>query len=153
VESSGVGPSILRWPYGDPAHGPVIALAQGTANCNVGTGAFYARRRAVFFGAALALSCIPMFLCRRSKTYGMHVSQEKTTRTSSSGPDGNVTLAELIVVLFPANVSNGSAKSTPVRVMTPATAYRWRSALMMMFTGWVPVSGLVSVQISTSHTA
>ena len=42
MESRGVGPSLLRWPYGNPAHGPVIALA---------------------------LSCIPMFLFRRSKTY------------------------------------------------------------------------------------
>ena len=38
----------------------------------------------------------------------VHVSQAKTPNTSSSAPEGTVTLAELLVALFPAKAPNGS---------------------------------------------
>ncbi len=64
----------------------------------------------------------------------VHVSQEKTANTRSFVAEGTVTLATLLVALFPAKLPKGVAWSTLLNVITPTTEYCSKSALKVITT-------------------
>ena len=81
------------------------------------------------------------------------VSQANTPRTSSPGPAGTNRLGEMVSPKVAAKAPNGTAWSTPVKVIAPATAKRRKSALKMMSTSAVPSGGAISFQISTRESS
>ncbi len=81
------------------------------------------------------------------------VSQANTARTSSPGPAGTNRLGEMVSPKVAAKVPNGSVWSTPLRVITPATAANRKSALKVITTSAVPSDGATIPQISTRESS
>ena len=64
----------------------------------------------------------------------VHVSQENAANTRSSAAESAVTAAVSLVALFPAKGPSGSVWSTPLKVLTPTTAYCDKAALKAIAT-------------------